>query len=301
LRSVPLSVYDHVEEHGRTYHAYKDGKYVLPNDEREQDRLDRQHTIFKLLFEGKLAFAPTDKIALHHVLDIATGTGIWAIEFADAHPSAHVIGTDLSPIQPSSVPVNCTFEVDDAEDEWVYSHKFDYIHARGVVTCFRDAREVIRSAFNFLMPNGYLEFQDAVFPLDYAEPPPVDSAFVKLMALILDAVEKAGRPWTNAKHYSDWMRDTGFVDIVEHKLILPVGTWSENPKEKELGALHLENWLEGIGGMAPRILTRIGWEEEEVMVLLAHVRSELRNGRVKPYNVALNIWGRKPLVVGEEN
>ena len=205
---------------------------------------------------------------------------------ADAHPSAHVIGTDLSPIQPSryvafiqtavsqaylpaSVPVNCTFEVDDAEDEWVYSHKFDYIHARGVVTCFRDAREVIRSAFNFLMPNGSLEFQDAVFPLDYAEPPPVDSAFVKLMALILDAVEKAGRPWTNAKHYSDWMRDTGFVDIVEHKLILPVGTWSENPKEKELGALHLENWLEGIGGMAPRILTRIGWEEEEVMVLLA--------------------------------
>lgn len=35
--------------------------------------LDSQHAIFMLLFDGKLAFAPIDKIALHNVLDIATG------------------------------------------------------------------------------------------------------------------------------------------------------------------------------------------------------------------------------------
>ena len=52
--------------------------------------------------------------------------------------------------------------------------------------------------------------------------------------------------------------------------------------------------------MAPRILTRIDWTEAEVMVLLARVRDELRNGKVKPYNVALNVWGRKPLAVNVE-
>jgi methylase of polypeptide subunit release factors len=37
---------------------------------------------------------------LHNVLDFATGTGMWAIDFADKYPAASVIGTDLSPIQP---------------------------------------------------------------------------------------------------------------------------------------------------------------------------------------------------------
>jgi tRNA G46 methylase TrmB len=35
------------------------------------------------------------------VLDIGTGTGIWAIDYADAHPDSTVIGVDLSPIQPT--------------------------------------------------------------------------------------------------------------------------------------------------------------------------------------------------------
>jgi methylase of polypeptide subunit release factors len=34
------------------------------------------------------------------VLDLGTGSGIWAIEYADAHPEADVIGVDLSPVQP---------------------------------------------------------------------------------------------------------------------------------------------------------------------------------------------------------
>jgi methylase of polypeptide subunit release factors len=45
------------------------------------------------LLDGKLFLAPLRTI--HRVLDIGTGTGIWAIDFADAFPSAHVIGEDL--------------------------------------------------------------------------------------------------------------------------------------------------------------------------------------------------------------
>ena len=35
------------------------------------------------------------------VLDLGTGTGIWAIDYAFNHPEAEVIGLDLSPIQPN--------------------------------------------------------------------------------------------------------------------------------------------------------------------------------------------------------
>jgi cyclopropane fatty-acyl-phospholipid synthase-like methyltransferase len=57
----------------------------------------------------------------HRILDVGTGTGIWAIDAADKYPSADVVGTDLSPIQPSWVPPNCRFEVDDAERRWIFA------------------------------------------------------------------------------------------------------------------------------------------------------------------------------------
>jgi len=52
---------------------------MLPNDEREQDRLDLQHHSFRVMLNGKLHLAPIK--GANRVLDLATGTGIWAIEF----------------------------------------------------------------------------------------------------------------------------------------------------------------------------------------------------------------------------
>ena len=39
------------------------------------------------------------------VLDVGTGTGIWAIDFADDFPDTMVFGTDISPTQPDLVYV----------------------------------------------------------------------------------------------------------------------------------------------------------------------------------------------------
>jgi hypothetical protein len=43
MQSVTLSTYAFVEEHERTFYKYKEGKYVLPNDGEEQNRLDLQY------------------------------------------------------------------------------------------------------------------------------------------------------------------------------------------------------------------------------------------------------------------
>lgn len=61
--------------------------------------MDLEHHIFLLLLDGELYLAPV--IDPQRILDLGTGTGIWAIEVADRYPSASVIGTDLSPVQPS--------------------------------------------------------------------------------------------------------------------------------------------------------------------------------------------------------
>lgn len=51
-----------------------------------------------LLAGGHLHLAPL--VSPMKILDIGTGTGIWAIEMADHYPDSLVIGTDLSPVQP---------------------------------------------------------------------------------------------------------------------------------------------------------------------------------------------------------
>src|SRR5947209_1091117 len=106
--SITSSILNYQYENGRRYHAFRGGHYYLPNDEREQDRLDFEHHVFCLVLDGELFRAPITKNP-QRVLDMGTGTGFWAMEFADQFPSAVVLGNDLSPIQPSWVPPNCSF------------------------------------------------------------------------------------------------------------------------------------------------------------------------------------------------
>jgi methylase of polypeptide subunit release factors len=58
----------------------------------------------RLVWDEKLHQAPLKEP--HRVLDIGTGTGIWAIDMADQYPMAEVIGTELSLIQSNWVPTN---------------------------------------------------------------------------------------------------------------------------------------------------------------------------------------------------
>ena len=56
--------------------------------------------MIRLTMDGKLFLAPLGSKP-GRILDIGTGTGIWAIDVGDDYPSAEIIGTDLSPTQPS--------------------------------------------------------------------------------------------------------------------------------------------------------------------------------------------------------
>nr|KMM63933.1 UMTA protein [Coccidioides posadasii RMSCC 3488] len=128
MASLTSSVVNYRQENGRRYHGYRDGNYLLPNDEQESERLDMIHHMLLTAMEGKLFLAPISS-GVKRVIDLGTGTGIWAIDFGEKYPSAEVIGNDLSPTQPSLVPPNVRFIVEDFEEEWVYQpNYFDFIH-----------------------------------------------------------------------------------------------------------------------------------------------------------------------------
>lgn len=89
--------------------------YNFPNDQLERERLDLQNEALVKLFGGRLFFAPLSRTTPpRSMLDIATGTGDWAIKMGDLFPQTEVVATDLSPIQPRNVPPNVSFYVEDS-------------------------------------------------------------------------------------------------------------------------------------------------------------------------------------------
>ncbi len=69
--SLRSSIFDYEEEYGRSYHSFRRGKYVMPNDEREQDRMDIHYHSLRITMEDKLYISPLDNPS--NVLDMGTG------------------------------------------------------------------------------------------------------------------------------------------------------------------------------------------------------------------------------------
>jgi len=67
--------------------------------------------MLKHTFSNRNYFVPLSNPK--RILDIGTGTGQWAIEMGDEFPDVKIQGTDLSPIQPSPVPEDVHFFIDD--------------------------------------------------------------------------------------------------------------------------------------------------------------------------------------------
>jgi ubiquinone/menaquinone biosynthesis C-methylase UbiE len=281
-QSARSSIFDFVEDQGRTFHKYKEGKYVLPNDAQEQDRLDLQHHLLLVLLQNRLHLAPIAPNP-QNVLDVGTGTGIWAIEFAIQNPSANVIGSDLSPIQPEFVPSNCQFEIDDAEDEWVYSQRFDLIHMRGLMTCFTNPRSVLEKSFNHLVPGGYLEMQDGVFPMLCRDQTLAGTALDKWGKKCVEAGIKVGREWTNAVHYKRWMEEIGFEDVKEKVFEVATSPWPKGVRQKELGMWFQADLLDVLSSSLPLFTRVLGWTREEIELLLVDARNDVKNKGIHSY------------------
>jgi ubiquinone/menaquinone biosynthesis C-methylase UbiE len=284
---------------GRTFHGYREGKYFLPNDPDEQDRLDFQHAQLMMLQDGKLAFAPLKDP--QWAIDVATGTGIWALDFAEQYPQCKVIGTDLSKIQPdpTSMRLNCEFLKEDAEEAWIYDHKFDYVHLRAVVSCFDDHRTVMRHAFDNIKPGGWIEYQDGSCECNIMEGSPVleGTAFQRWFDLFNRSAMARGRDMLVPNHYKQWLLDAGFVDVVQEIIPWPLTAWPTNPKLKEVGRWNSSTWC-GVGGnlaAARNILFSAGLlPQAEIDQLTSEFHAELLDNRNRFFMPWFIVYGRKP-------
>jgi trans-aconitate methyltransferase len=170
-----------------------------------------------MVLGGELYTAPLTKKP-QRVLDIGTGTGIWAIEMADRHPTASVIGTDLSPIQPNWVPPNLQFYIDDAENDWLFrdSEKFDFIHGRALCGGIADWPRFYAQAYDNLQPGGWMEMQDHECWIN-SDDGGMDRApgCHEWIREVGRASEIFGKQLNIAHLHRQWMIDAGFEDVTE--------------------------------------------------------------------------------------
>ncbi|RDW74914.1 hypothetical protein BP6252_06056 [Coleophoma cylindrospora] len=294
-QSLTSSVTKYKYENGRRYHAYEDGKYFLPNDEEENDRLDLFHHLLTLRCNDKLHLAPIGSNP-QRILDLGTGTGIWAIEMGDAYPSAEIIGNDFSPIQPSSVPPNVQFEVDDIENTWLFSSPFDYIHCRYLAGSLANWPKLMSQAFAHTKPGGWVEFHD--FDMKFYS---TDKSFVPGSAPdiwtseIANGVRAIGREPEPGPKLKGWVEDAGFINVFHQVLPIPVGPWPKDKRLKEVGACDLSMFLQGLEGISLRVLTMAkNWSAEEVLAFLPQVRKDLRNRRIHALHDLHIVYAQKP-------
>lgn len=240
------------------------------------DRLDLQHHAFRLTLDGKLYRAPIAK-DVQRVLDVGTGTGIWAIEFADEHPSAHVIGTDLSPIQPEQVPPNCEFLIDDCTQDWIFHNPFDFIHTRAMVAAIRNWDRLFEQAYANLKPGGYIECQELTFPIKCMDSDMTaeNSALVRWSDLFFEAAGKAGLDATGPRHLAPKLQAAGFVNVHVKTYKWPLGKWAKGAKFKLLGRYVYQDLWDALPSLSLGLFTRVlGWSRDEVEVFLAECRQE---------------------------
>ncbi|KAM0553242.1 hypothetical protein ACHAPJ_007531 [Fusarium lateritium] len=299
--SMRSSILNYRQENGRTYHRYKDGKYNLPNDDIEKQRLDLQHNLFILMLNNRLGLAPPNDpgAKVKRVLDVGTGTGIWAIDYADEHPDTKVIGVDLSPIQPSFVPPNVEFIIDDIEEPWAYSEPFDYVHSRMMTFSIKSWQDLATIIYENLVPGGYVEMLEIdLFAKSDDNTLDESHNLSKLIHLLDEASTKIGRPFQDNKKNKDILRDAGFVDVVETVFKWPTNSWPQDKKHKELGEwnnMNMDNF-QGLEALSIAVLTRVlVWSQEEVKTFLTKVRKDLNNKSIHAYWPVYSTYGRRRL------
>lgn len=297
--SVRSSIFEYRHENGRTYHKYKDGKYNLPNDYEENQRLDLQHNLCLLTFDNKLGLSPPNlpDSKVNRVLDVGTGTGIWAIDFGDEHPDATVIGVDLSPSQPTFVPPNVRFEIDDIEEEWAYSEPFDYIHSRFMNFSIQNWRSYLQKIYDNLTPGGYVELQDVDVIMGSDDGTLTeDTTLHKWCKLLDEAATTFNRSFERTTNFKDMLKDIGFVDVVETRFKWPTNRWPKDKKFKELGAWNNENAKSALEALTMAPFTRgLGWSREEVELFLVNLRKDWNSPKIHAYWPIGVVYAMKPL------
>ncbi|KAF4970360.1 hypothetical protein FZEAL_10052 [Fusarium zealandicum] len=260
--SISSSILEYRTIHGRTYHSEQgNAQYWGSNDETQNELMD-------------------------------------LTDFADHYPGAEVVGTDLSPIQPSWVPPNVKFEIEDCTQEWTFRpDSTDYIHMRWLMGSIKDWNALFSESFRVCKPGGWIESHEAS-PNISSDDNTIDpnSAMGHWGKFFIEGSKKIGSNFTAAEDGTQKraMEEAGFINIQEFDFRNPIGPWSKDPVEKQMGAFTKYGLETDSEGFILFMAHTLGWKRDEIMVYIAHFRREIRQPKYHGYFAQKVVWGQKP-------
>ncbi|KAF4303922.1 hypothetical protein GTA08_BOTSDO07504 [Botryosphaeria dothidea] len=98
-----------------------------------------------------------------------------------------------------------------------------------------------------------------------------DSSLCKWLGYVQDGMKRIGLESEPGLYLEKWVKDVGFTNVHHKVFPYPVGPW---PKDKTLVQ---------------------GWEKEEVDVLVANVRKDLKNKSMHPQHDLHVVYAQKPM------
>lgn len=243
-----------------------DSDYQLPKDEAEDVRLDFQHYALYHAIGNHYVAPITPPLSL--ILDVGTGTGIWANEMARLFPASLVVGIDLSDrsFKPPAQD-NCLLRTGNVLTGLPFPDAFfSFTHQRLLVAGITAENwpRVIHELVRVTRSNGWVELVETGSLTDGAGP-----ATARMQDFLVTVSKTMGFDGAIIRHLGDMLKQEGLQNVEMQPIPIPVGDWAGR-----VGQMMKRDLLGAANALKGRYCAQAGMADEEFDLLTQEMAQE---------------------------